>query len=450
MADALDAIRTEFDVFTEAPIQQMVKKYQDVEVFSFNNVTTDSSITFQVRGTSNEWIDLDDTYLMVKYKLLTRAGANIANEQDTCPQTFEEPNLFHNLWSNVDMTIDNTKIKSVVTPYPMRAYIESLLTTTQDGLHEMYETEGFWKEKAGESFDVAVQDTVDHIDANTAWRKEVQLKNKGSPERVLFGKLAHDLWRQGRNIPPLHDLKLELTANRPEFYLRSSQAAGQEHKLQLTEVKLLVRKVRLYDDAQAKIDEAITEAGVIKYPINRVQVKSHAVARGTKVLQEDNIISGQIPSRVIVGMVDSDAFAGTYAKSPFNFKSYNVQEMYLYHGGDTYPSTRYTTSFTSKDALVPWMNLKRYVTPGHPFFNHTIKYGDFLSGGYTLWVFDLTPDNKCAVAASYNNIKSNGDVRLFVRFGDRDGLAAPINIVVFAEFENLIEIGRNRDLMEDY
>ena len=446
--EAPTIVRSEFDLFSEAPIQRMIKKFQYEEVYSFNNVKHDGTITFQVRGSPNQWIDLDDTYLMVRYKMVTHDGHNIANAADTCVHTIEEPNLFHNLWSKVEMAIDNTPIKSVMNPYPMRPYIENLLTTPASGLHEKYESEGFWKERAG-SFDLAVQDTVPKIKSDTPWRREVQSKHKGSQEHVMYGKLAIDLWRQGRNIPPTHDLSLILTKSRAQFYLRSRKPAGEEHKLELIDVKLVVKKVQLYDDTQTELDQAMASAGRIKIPTNRVEIKSYAVGTGSKVFQENNIISGQIPFRVIVAMVDNDAFSGTYSKSPFNFKTYDVEEMYLHYDGDTYPSNMYKTSFTKKDALLPWLNLKRLVTAGHPFFNHTISYSDYLAGGYTLWVFDMSQDNKCGVIADYNNVKRHGDVRFHVRFGE-DGLPNPINIVIFAEFESQVELGRNRDLMHDY
>lgn len=449
MGDGLQAVRTEFDIFTEAPLQRMVKKFQYEEVFTQNNVKQDATLTFQVKGTPNQWIDLDDTYLMVKYKLLTHDGQAIANAADTVIKTFEEPNLLHNLWSQVEMAIDNAPIKSIVNPYPMRAYIENLLTTTPNTLSAMYESEGFWKEGSGTKFDHAIQDTTANIATNTPLRKKPQTDNKGSLERTLYGKLSTDLWRQGRNLPPSHDLKLVLTKNRPEFYLRSGETAGEEHKLQLEKVIMVIKRVELYDDAQLDLDKAMNDAGKIVYPIRRVDVKSHVIATGTKVFQESVIVSGQIPTRIILGFLDSDSFSGSYAKSPFNFKHYNIEELYLQCHGDIYPSNRYITSFTKKDALVPWLNLKRLVTPGHPFFQHTISYENFCQGGYTLWVVDLTQDNKCGQAGDYNNIKMTGDVRIYVRFGG-DGLTGPVNLVMYAEYENQIDIGRNKDLMIDY
>lgn len=450
MENTLNAVRTEFDLFSEAPLQRMVSKFKYDEVFPYNNVKTDSTVTLQVRGTPNEWIDLDDTYLEVRYKLVTHNGANIANEGNTYVQTLEEPNLFHNLWSQAEMYINNKPVKSVVNPYPMRAYIENLLTTCKDGLPEKYQTEGFWKERAGANFDLAVQGTLVNLAGTTPWRSDVQQKHKGSREHVLYGKLAMDLWRQGRNIPPNNDVKLVLTQNRPQFFLRSSMTAGEEHKLQIEEVKLVVKRVQLYDDAQAKLDDLMETAGVIKYPIKRVQLIGPNIARGSKVFQE-NIMHGQLPSLIVIGLVDGDAFGGSYTKSPFNFKHYSIEEMYLHCNSETYPTNRYITNFTNKDALVPWLNLKRLVTPGNPFFNHTISYEDFCNGGYTLWVFDMTQDNKCAVGADYNNIKQSGEIRLFVRFGGDNGLTEAVNVVIYAEFENQIEKGEDdNELTFDY
>jgi hypothetical protein len=42
---------------------------------------------------------------------------------------------------------------------------------------------------------------------------------------------------------------------------------------------------------------------------------------------QPNIFQGALPIRI--GMVDADAFNGTYAKNPFNFKNYNITTMGL-------------------------------------------------------------------------------------------------------------------------
>jgi hypothetical protein len=39
---------------------------------------------------------------------------------------------------------------------------------------------------------------------------------------------------------------------------------------------------------------------------------------------QDNIFLGQLPKRLIIGCVDSNALNGTITKNPFDFKHYNI------------------------------------------------------------------------------------------------------------------------------
>jgi hypothetical protein len=39
---------------------------------------------------------------------------------------------------------------------------------------------------------------------------------------------------------------------------------------------------------------------------------------------QPNIFQGGLPNRIVIGMVDADAFNGTYTKNPFNLKNYDI------------------------------------------------------------------------------------------------------------------------------
>jgi len=67
------------------------------------------------------------------------------------------------------------------------------------------------------------------------------------------------------------------------------------------------------------------------------------------------------------------------------------------------------------------------------------------SGGYTLYAFDLTPD---LAEEGHFNLTKDGSVRLDLKFAV--GLPNTINVIAYAEFENVIEIDRNRNVIFDY
>jgi hypothetical protein len=52
---------------------------------------------------------------------------------------------------------------------------------------------------------------------------------------------------------------------------------------------------------------------------------------------QPNIFQGTLPIRIVIGMVDADAFNGTYANNPFNFKNYNITTMGLTVNGESLP-----------------------------------------------------------------------------------------------------------------
>ena len=52
-----------------------------------------------------------------------------------------------------------------------------------------------------------------------------------------------------------------------------------------------------------------------KYPIRRVEVKVDTVPRGNMNYVQDNMFLGQLPKRLVIACVDSDALNGTIRKS---------------------------------------------------------------------------------------------------------------------------------------
>lgn len=62
-------------------------------------------------------------------------------------------------------------------------------------------------------------------------------------------------------------------------------------------------------------------------------------------------------------------------------------------------------------------------------------------------VFDLTPDLSSACSSHFNLIKT-GNLR--AEFGFETALPSTTNVIIFAEFDNIIEITKNRDVIYDF
>ena len=64
---------------------------------------------------------------------------------------------------------------------------------------------------------------------------------------------------------------------------------------------------------------------------------------------------------------------------------------------------------------------------------------------YTLYAFDPSPD---PAEEGHFNLAKQGTVRVELKFGT--ALANTVTVVAYAEFENVIEIDRNRNIVYDF
>ena len=184
-----------------------------------------------------------------------------------------------------------------------------------------------------------------------------------------------------------------------------------------------------------------------KYPINRVECTVFSAPRGNYSGNQPNIFQGQLPDRIVIGMVDSTAFNGPFKKNPFNFKNYDMTYLGLTVNGEHLPSKPLQMKFGDAEGA-------NYVSAFQTLFAGSNKLfqneengitRDEYAKGYTLFVFDLTAD---LCARDHLQPIKNGNVSLEVQFGTALNLA--INIMVLGEFQNLIEIDANRNVLCDF
>jgi hypothetical protein len=86
-----------------------------------------------------------------------------------------------------------------------------------------------------------------------------------------------------------------------------------------------------------------------KYPIRRIEVKVDTVPSGNMNYIQDNMFLGQLPKRLILGCVDSDALSGTITKNPFDFKHYKINFVALNMDGRQIPAKPLYTSTPAQE-----------------------------------------------------------------------------------------------------
>lgn len=424
LKDSPECAKSELNLFTLPPTQTVIEKGHWVEFHPVANVSDGGPLEFLISGSGQDYLDLSETQLYVKCKILKKDEKILTSEDKVGPT-----NLFlHSLFSQVDVSLNERVVSSSNNTYAYRAYIETLLNHGFDSKTSQLTSELYYKDTAGR---MNIYDEKDS-NPNEGFVKRAALF-KGSATVDMMGRLHVDLFNQDRLMLNLVDVKIKLIRNKSEFSLIGEG----DYKIVLDHVSLFVRKVRINPGVILGHAKAL-EKTTAKYPIDRVVCKAFSVPQSSYSFVQDNVFSGQMPKRLVLACVDSDAYNGNYQKSPFEFNHYSMNFIAVYIDGQPVPHQPMQLDFENENYIRAYQNLFRN------------SEGLYLSRtefakGYTLFLFDLSPD---LCDGEHFNLIRHSNLRIELKFSK--SLEKTVSLIVFAEFESLIEINKTRNVLFDF
>ncbi|GAA6074079.1 uncharacterized protein F54H12.2-like [Tachysurus ichikawai] len=184
--------------------------------------------------------------------------------------------------------------------------------------------------------------------------------------------------------------------------------------LKILNASLFVKKVSVSPSVKLGHAHALLSA-TAKYSLERVSMKTFSLAAGSRICSQENLFLGPLTKTIIFGIVDNDAFSGSYNKNPFNFKHYDAEFVALYVDGKQL-----------KDQALA-INREEY------------------SRGYTLFASNLNPDDDCG---QHQSLIKSENMRMEFRF--RPPLQRTVNLIVYASFDSILEINNRRNVLIDY
>jgi hypothetical protein len=426
-----ECAKSELDLFALPSTQTSIENGQWIHYKPISSLSDDGPIEFQVPGSGDDYIDLSHTLLHIKAKVLNQDGTNIKSTE-----TFVAPvnNWLHSLFNQLDIYLNQKLVSPPNNTYAYRAYMETLLNYGP-AAKQSHLTCGLWYE-----------DTTSHMDktdgANKGWSKRQEFI-KDSKEVEMMGHLHGDIFNQEKFLINGVEVRVKLVRSKESFNLMCIQ--DKKLKVCITDASLIIRRTKI-NPSVLLAHQKVLASTTAKYPITRAEVKVLTIPSGVQGKSLDNIFLGQVPKRCIIGFVDNTAFNGNLKHNPFNFHHHNMNLFSLYVDGQQIPSKTLQPSFSTGLMVSTYHTL--FSGTGIHFLNegNSISRQDY-GDGYCLMCFDLTPDLS-ASSTSHWNLVRHGSVRLEVRF--ESALTTTINCVVYAEFDNIIEINKHRDVSVDY
>ena len=222
-----------------------------------------------------------------------------------------------------------------------------------------------------------------------------------------------------------------------------TNASGEKPKFSITEAKLFVKKVKAHPVIEDKIYSAMSSGGVLHYPINRVDITTHTVMSGLKEFSKDQPFFGRVPKMLVMGMLNSEAASGAYAKNMFNFQHHNIKEVDLRINGTSKPTLPFKPNFEGKLYLREYMALLEAMNILGKDTHLPITYDDF-ANGYTFFAWNLTAD--------YSGGSQNPDKRAHIRLDLKWAKeTVGVNVVVlYCIYDSTILINRDGIVYTDF
>ena len=430
-----ECTKSELDLFTVPPTQTGITKGNWIQYHPLTNITDSSPIQFSVQGSTGDYLDLSQTIFHVRAKLVQDNGEDLLQDANVGPANL----MLQSLFSEVDVTLNDRLVTPSTNTYPYRATLETLLSYGAEAKESQLTGSLFYKDTAGKMDSCNPHADQQVVNEGLKARHEFV---RNSQIVDLVGPLHCDMFVQQKMLLGGVELKLKLHRSKNEFCLLSSDA-GAAFKVRIVDASLYIRHVKVHPEVALAHAKAL-ERSTAKNPINRVEVTTLSIPRGNLIFERESLFLGNLPKRIVVGCIDTEALNGAYNKNPFNFHHHYLNFLALYVDGEQLPWKPLRPYFLDNRYIMSYQSLYSGLNSMFSDKGNQISRSDYAKG-YTLYAFDMTPD--LAIGGHFN-LRRNGNVRLEMQF--EHALPRSVSVIVYAEYDAIVEVDKTRNLFIDF
>src|ERR1700755_26121 len=426
---SLDCCKSELDLFTVLPTQTSILESNFISINPVNSVTNaDVPVEFHIPGNSEHYLDPSNIFLYLKVKLVNEDGTDLSGDDHI---VYPTSNFLYSCFNQLEVFLNEVSLGSSAANYPFRTFIETLLNFSEDAKYSHLQSTGFY----------SLKDESKIVDA---------ISKRSSKVHDFYGRLNGDIFSQDRLLLPAVDVRVRLSRSAAPFALNvhskpTAVTQAPSPIFQIQDAYLYVRKVKLSAQRHMEIEKSLITS-TAKYPVRRVETKIFNFATGLTTINLSNVVMGQLPQKLIVGMVEHAAFAGNYKKNPYKIAPFGLRELSLHVNGQPY-GRPYKTLYNNGEGLC--------ARAFYDLIANTVSCSDIGTGinkadfstNTNLYAFDLTAD-LTGNAGSHLNVVKHGTLGLTFTF--EKPLTSAISIIVYMEYQHLVEIDRVRNILLSY
>ena len=266
----------------------------------------------------------------------------------------------------------------------------------------------------------------------------------------IFCMVPHiEVFHLNKLLVPKVAIGIQMYFNPPALWtIRYHGAASYRLNAADIKVKFYLCQVRLNPSVYRELmDDMGSGKRVVSYPTVRSEIRTYNIQQDTRHYEITNPFQSRLPNMVVIGLVKSTAFNGHTEQYPFTFKHYNLGSIKQVVRGETYPYE--PLELKHDDDSKDMRGYRQFLQATGSLCKsrgNMVQADDWGHSKHcTLFVYENAA-NGC-LNSPVLNPKLAGDLRLVLDFTANQG--DNVTAIVYAEFENLMEINSNRTVQYD-
>ena len=145
-----------------------------------------------------------------------------------------------------------------------------------------------------------------------------------------IGCIHSTIFKQPKVLPPFTHLEVTFERNKEDFLLLS-KLVNQSYWLQMQQMVLYIRKIKLRESLAHDIEQVASAGKNYLYPIRRVKIATYQKGPTVEDFSQTDILprEEELPRHIFITLVHHEAVQGSYERDPFNYQPFSVKKVGL-------------------------------------------------------------------------------------------------------------------------
>jgi len=305
-------------------------RYQSIEYQKYSPITSISengNIRFSLPARTGPAVYfIKDIFMEVRVNLQNEDGTKIVDGKDVSVVNLTP----HSMFKRMSISLDNVSVQNTDNDYyHYKAYIKTIIgnssavKTTQLGMG----ADNFAPDVPGQFDSMNSEKNYAYGRRREAFAK--QEKSSATPPVISYkyygddvtyiAIVQHDMVSCDVPVIPGIEVKFEMSLNQHSFLVKTSES-GAKYKLKLKELYLHV-PIGILSSALFNSLEASLRTTPVLMHFTRTTVSVVEIPTDSTTFSVDTVFSRtQVPSKIIIVFIDTEAFLGSYSKNGYNFR----------------------------------------------------------------------------------------------------------------------------------